>query len=323
MLLALAVLLGWGCRHAQIDPAGVLSQPEKKLSTYAFDPAKPLAERIGPCPEALVEVYREFDAKPEYQPYAPTPEEKALVAGYLDGLPEGMKTAFRERLIGVYFIKDLLGNGLSDFVFDERDPKAGTYSVIFLNPAGFGRTLSETLTLRERSAFKGEAAVSIDCGAEHRGILYSVLHEGTHAYDYIRGITPYVEVTVPLILGDEDRVRASWDVWDAYAQPGKAARSEWWGKLKFYGGGGGPLIEAKDVPAVYADLLRSPFASLYSTLAWAEDAAELVLFYHITQKLGQPYVVRVPSVTGGPDLEFEPMRSERTLARAKKIYDGL
>jgi hypothetical protein len=277
---------------------------------------------VGACPAALLELWRKLDENPSYEAYEPTPEQKALFLGYLDGLPAGMRAAFRERLIGIYFIKNLLGNGLTDFVLDDKDPNAPSRAVIILNPAGFDRTLSETLTLRERSVFKGEAAVSIDCGTRYKGILYSLLHEGTHAYDFIRGITPYPD-------GAWARARElkppkeRWDVWEGFAKPGPGGASKWWSRLKFYGAGGGPLIEAADAPKVYEDLLRSPFASLYSTLSWGEDAAELMVFYHVTQTLGQSCAIKVPGPQGSPERSFEPMEAPAILGRAKRIYDAL
>ena len=41
----------------------------------------------------------------------------------------------------------------------------------------------------------------------------------------------------------------------------------------------------QDARPLYDALVNSPFASLYGSQNWAEDTADLVTFYHLTQVL--------------------------------------
>lgn len=295
-------------------------EPAHRLKTYSFDPAVPLAARIGPCPLFLNEVLQRMDGKQDYTPYAPSPEELKLLRDYLGTLPRRMTETFEERLIGIFFIKNFTGNGMTDWVVDENGK---VYIWLVMNPAGLSRTLSQTLTAREASAFKGGGGVHVQAGSAYKGILYTLLHEGTHAYDYVHGLTPYTDRSVLYALRGGRGAGATWDVWDAYARPKKSADFPLRSQIKFYGLDGGPRLEARQARRLYRGLLNSPFASLYGSQSWAEDAAELVTFYHLTRVLKQPYAIVLPAEGSEKKLKLEPLRSGDALRRAERIYRAL
>ena len=83
-------------------------------------------------------------------------------------------------------------------------------------------------------------------------------------------------------------------------------------KLHFYGFGA-PELEAADAPSVCADFARSPFASLYGSRNWADDAAELFVAYHLTRALGRPYRL----ACGGKS--YAPMSRPAVARRAEAI----
>ncbi|MBI5882987.1 MAG: hypothetical protein HZB91_07780 [Elusimicrobia bacterium] len=325
-VLCAAIFLGIGPSAAQNDAPTpeerrqFMSQPQLQLKSYIFDPKTPLESRIGPCQDFLVKLMREFDDRPDYQAYEPTPEERALLVGHVQGLPQGMRKAFQERLVGLCFIKPFTGNGMASWLVDEDK---NLFVNIILNPAGFEKSLSAVLTARDASLFKGDAGVKLDCGDKDKGILYTLLHEGTHAFDYIRGITPYVDDSLTYMLREGKGLDAKWDVWDGYSKPGKEADFPMRKKLKFFSLGGGPLLKPKEAGEAYRQLARSPFASLYGSQSWAEDAADMGVFYHLTQKLKQPCRVTVPGPEGSKPLRFGIMESGRTLERGRKIYGRL
>ena len=173
------------------------------------------------------------------------------------------------------------------------------------------------MTARETSVFKGAAAVTVDCGAKYQGVLYTILHEGLHAYDYIRGVTPYVEDMIVYATRDGKGLGVSWDVWQSIKKPRPGADYPYRDKLHFYGFDGGPAIPAADAAKVYKALMTSPFPSLYGGRSWAEDAAELFTFYHLTHALGQPYAIRV---AGQEPMTIEPMKTGKALGRAQRLY---
>lgn len=55
-------------------------------------------------------------------------------------------------------------------------------------------------------------------------------------------------------------------------------------------------------------LSQTPFASLYSSKLWADDFAEYVTFYHLTQKMGLPFKINIYN-KGELIYSYEPMKS--------------
>lgn len=288
------------------------SQPDPKaLSSYSFDPSMPLAARIAPIPRFLLDAWRATDGAPQYQDYALTAEERKEFAAAVDGLPSKMRDVLRERVIGFYFVKNLKGNGITDWVLD-GSTRAYTYTIF--NPSAFKKTVSQVLTERERSPFKGSARVSVEAGSDN-GIVYTVSHELAHAFDYARGLTPYTDPDSGKALGRAEA--ASWDVWKAYGTPA-APEDDYEGRsaLHFYGFGE-PELDAKDAPAVCARLAKSHFSSLYGSRTWAEDAAELFLAKHLTSDLKRPYRIKCGKTV------VEPMKDPRIVERAARILAPL
>lgn len=298
-----------------MDIGKYMAQPHMQVRTYGFDPKSSLESRIGPCPDFLLGALKEMDGKTDYRAYIPTAAEKSLVKSYLAGLPERMRQTFQERLLGIFFVENFTGNGMSNWVLDERKR---VHAWIVINPASFRKSLSETLTDREASVFQGDPGVRVDCGTRHKGVLYPVLHEGLHAYDYVRGVTPYVEEFVVRATRGGRGLGASWDVWQSIYKPRPEADYAYRDRLRFYGMKGGPDIAAADAAKACEGLMKSPFASFYGSLSWAEDAAELFVFHHIVRVLKQPYVVRIKGKAAA-----EPMKDGQARARAEKLYAGL
>ncbi|MCX5797492.1 MAG: hypothetical protein NTY77_18525 [Elusimicrobia bacterium] len=216
--------------------------------------------------------------------------------------------------MGVYFVKNFTGNGMSDWLLDESGQ---VYAWLVLNPAAFRKTISETLAAREASVFKGDAGVTVDCGTRYQGVLYTILHEGLHVYDYVRGVTPYVEDMVVYATRGGQGLGVSWDVWQSKNEPRPGSDYPGRDKLRFYGLGGGPAIPAADAAKVYKGLMNSPFPSLYGSRSWAEDAAELFTFYHLTRALKQPYAIRV---AGREPMILSPMKGGKAFGRAQGLY---
>jgi len=292
---------------AAAPPAASPPGDPHALSTYDFDASRPLAARVAPMPDWLLARWREADKVPRYAVYSPTPSERRDFAAALDGLPPRLKDVLRERLIAFYFVSNLKGNGITSWVLDAS---SRTYVTMVLNPAGFHETLSELLTARERSPFMGPVDVSVDAGEGGSGIVYTVAHECTHAFDFARGLTPYTDPQMAKRLGVKRD--GAWDVWKEYFTPLKEYDFPERVRLHFYGFGA-PELPASGAPAACAGLVRSPFASFYGARTWAEDAAELFVAYHLTRDLGRPY----RELCAGK--VREPMADPRVRARAEKI----
>lgn len=318
--LALAAALALSPAPARSAPSreevdAILSLPWNRLESYSFDPATPLDSRIGPCPPELLQGLRDEDGRPDYEDYAPTAAELKLFRDTVAVLPAGIRRVLQTRLLGLHFVRNFTGSGLTSWV---PGGSRGSHVWMVLNSSLFRTSLSDTLTARERSPFKGDAMLRVDLGGEYKGLLYALLHEGTHAVDYVSGITPYTEELVPVALRREDRLKASWDVWKTYRLPRKAADFPLRDKLRFFGLGTGPLLAAKDAPRLFKGLAGSPFPSAYAARSWAEDAADLATFYHLTVVMKLPYFITVGA--GPKTLRLEPMRSPAVRKRAERVY---
>jgi hypothetical protein len=309
----------WAAKKAPLSPEEQCrANPMGRLEGYPQSLGRPIAERSGPAPEWLRKQLAKADGASDYESYTPTPQDLAVLRETLVLIPEGLQRAFQERLVGIFFIKNFMGNGLTNWV---SDGKGTVYASMVVNPAGFTRSLSETFTHRERSLFRDGEGVRIDAGEKYRGLLYTLLHEGTHVYDFVYGITPYVEPDCTKFFRTSGKLEDSWDVWDGYSRPKKGMGFKLREKLGFYGLDGKPALRGKDAPELYAQLQGSPFVSLYGAKSWAEDAAELVVFHHLTQVMGRPYAVEWTA--GGKTGRYEPMKNEKVKERAAKVYGSL
>lgn len=313
LALALAPLLLAAC--SKKDPAPAV--PEMgRLETFAYTPGSSLESRIGPMPERLLEIYREIDGRKDYRNYAPTAADKALVLEYLRLMPPALERVFREKCVGLYFVENLQGNGVTSWVVGT----GGTlYFHMTLNPAALKRSLSETLTERESSCFIPERgwSVAVDAGGKYRGLAYALFHEGAHAADYIYGVTPLVDEGLPEAYRPAGRPDGGLftEAWGSYSKPFPRNDFLFRDQLTFYGFGGGPKLALADAGGAYGGLAGSPFVSLYGAKSWAEDLAELTAYGLIAGRLGQPYRITVSGPHGIKKI-VEPLKNPAAARRA-------
>lgn len=295
-----------------------------RLEVFGYNPASGFEDRIGPMPEKLLEQYRLMDGRPDYTAYSPSAEEKALVLEYLRLMPPAVERLFREKCVGLYFVRGFMGNGLTSWVADGRGK---VYFHMALNPAAFRQTLSETMSERERSCFipaKGWK-VSVDTGSKYKGLAYAIFHEGAHAVDYLAGITPLVDPGLPPAYRPARRFDRGLfaGAWASHSTPSPGNDYPGRDRLAFYGLGGGPYIPMDRTPALYEGLEAGPFVSLYGSKSWAEDFAELTAYYLIVRKLGQPYRITVAGPAGGTVIEPMKGRAGRRAEAAVKLIERL
>ena len=258
--------------------------PAKNLDSYSFTSDSPLSDRIGLPPKVVLDYIRSLDNRPDYQAYHPTEYDRQLAAKYFELLPPLHRKVLRERLVGVYFIKDFLGSGLTEYVLDES---GNMYAFMVFNPGVLKYGVSKWLTMKENTCFipgSGSVDIRIDVGNGYKGLLYILLHETTHVVDYVMRVTPYVDESVARFFGHRPEtgpfVRG---VWESYKEPVDEDFPHG-DRITFYGMNNGPKISLTQALTVYSKLENGPFVSMYSTLSWAEDLAEFVTFYHLTKK---------------------------------------
>lgn len=287
--------------------------PVKQLRNYTLRQDLALHERIAPAPKVVLDFWMKMDDRKDYTPYVPDAGEISVIRKSLELLPPLHKKVLKQRLIGIYFINNFLGSGGADWVADE---KKNLYFYLIINPKLLAmKDLTEVLTWRERSCFidEGDVKITVNCGGGANQLTYIMLHEGAHIVDYSCRITPYAEKEVREFYPDpKDETDFVTGIWKSLREPFK--RYDFRKDLTFYGFSRGPRIKASDAPEVYRGLAGSPFVSLYGSQSWAEDLAEFVTFYHVTQKMKLPYVISV-AVKGKEVMRFKPMENPEVRKR--------
>ncbi len=298
--------------------------PAKKLQSYHFDPSSPLSARIKPAPDFVIAFWSQTDKATDYASYTPTDAEKGMIGGYLSKLPRHFKDVLQQRLVAVYFIENLLGSGVTDYVLDDRE---NVYVVMLFNPAALKTDISTWMTFRENSIFIGDdpaVQIKINCGTQYSGFLYSLVHESAHAVDYAKLYTPYPEKQIKTIKQiKKTRTPFTEDVWIDMHTPRASYDFNARNSLTFYGADGGPKTSIRDAPQIYKQLSETPFVSLYGSTSWAEDFADFVMFYHLTQVLKQPYEIQLTEKSGSVRV-FKPMDSPLVQKRfpiVQKFYE--
>jgi hypothetical protein len=107
-------------------------------------------------------------------------------------------------------------------------------------------------------------------------------------------------------------------IWDSFWNPKQ--EYEFWGRgsITFYEFNNGPKLRIGVANNIYFYFQETPFASLYGSLNWAEDLAELVTYYHLTQIMGTNYKFSL-LMDGESYFDYEPMKSDKVRARFKTI----
>ncbi len=289
------------------------SIPAKNLKAYAFDNTSTILSRVKQAPDFVVGFWNKTDKVTNYSAYMPTQKEMRMIGDYMEKLPRRHKEVLQKRLIAIYFIHNLQGSGATDYVLDE---KSNIYTVMLFNPDTLKTDLSKWLTYRENTCFIRNALdvkIEVNCGTKFTGFIYALIHEATHVVDYVESYTPYAEKHIQLIKRVKTTATSfTGNTWVDPTTPLPQYDFQMRKNIAFYSVQ--PKIEISDAVRIYEQLLETPFASLYGSMSWAEDFAEFVTFYHLTQVLGQPYEIRY-SENQGQIRTFRPMESAKVKER--------
>ena len=264
----------------------------RQLATFAFNPETPLWGRVGPMPDCVLEQMRIWDGRNDYGIYLPGPKEEKIIRECLDLLPEYLSSALKTRCAGIYFISNLAGSGWTDWLLDEKN---NIYCYMAFPGHVLSGNLSSLLSAKEKTCFRdSDITIKIECGTEYPGFLYILLHEAAHVYDYTVQVTPWVEKTLKNTghINMRNSVFTK-NIWEQYNLPVKKFDFPGRTNISFYGFSGGPKLESSRSPEIYKAASRSCFPSLYASMNWAEDFAEMAAFYHLHDILGQPYKIIV------------------------------
>ncbi len=295
----------------------LLNDGYHNIADYKFDPASTMESRIQLIPDPTLKLLMQYDQRNDYQSYMPTVGEMKMFAEYCKILPPVNRRVMQSSLVRIYFIKNFIGAGMADFILS-KDRKV--YTIIYINPLLFTEGISEWITHRENSMFKNNsnAHVDVNCGKKYTALMYLLLHETSHVVDYVQSRTPFTDPDFAAAQGlSGDMTPFVEGLWDSYNVMNK--KTEITESRDLYAYGLSPAsIDASKISSLYEKISRTPVMSAYSVKSWAEDFADTITFYHLTQKLNQPFTITITE-NGKSDVVYHPMKTPQPPARLKVI----
>jgi len=314
-----AVIFFFSCNKSP-DIADIRAQiPAKNFDNYSFNSSIPIADRIDNNDEMVLDYLKNMDGDESYTYYQLTEEEKQLLEEYLKLLPEYYLEILEKKLLGIYFINDFLGSGLSDYSFTESGE---LYYILVLNPMIFEKSLSELFTYKDNTCFdttNSDLKLKIDISDDFSGLLYILMHETSHIFDYEERITPYTEPHLKDLIPPKDISSHFTDkFWIDYYEMKDFLQVDYKEQIHFYNDDIEKKISGNEMIHVYRELQKTPFASLYSYFSWAEDFAEYVTLYHFTQNLDLNYKITIRE-NNKQIFEYEPFENDMILSRASLL----
>ena len=164
--------------------------PAKRLEFWKAALAKPVEQRIGPAPAALIEILALDNVANGYpnKPHPPrlTPEFLVDVQRALAGIPETVKRAVAPKLAGIYFVDDIGGTGFTDEIDDgSGNPTLGFIvldpSVLMPHTANGWASWKDSTPFTPAAGWKLTARIE-DAARDTRSnaIQYILLHELGH-----------------------------------------------------------------------------------------------------------------------------------------------
>lgn len=260
---------------------------------YDFDSSTTLMDRVQDTPNVVLDFLQVADNRPDYQNYMLSDSERVIVEENINLIPQRYKELLTESLIGIYFIEDFWGSGLTNYVVDKED---NIYTFVIINPKLLQMTLSEFYLYKEMTCFiKDDEDIhfKVNMSDDFSGILYILLHEFTHAIDYVYPITPY---TSPEILHEREAFFTSGfidDIWGGYDIKRDHYQIDIFDRVSYYGFNKGPLMNITYAVELYTNLEQTPFITPYATLSWAEDLAELYSIRYLVEELNCNFAIEI------------------------------
>jgi hypothetical protein len=318
-----------GDRDCMVE--AIVSSPAKKLAFWSAAMRKPMAERIGPAPAALIEMLRLANAL-EQLPHKPRaaavdPEFLADVRRALSDIPEAVRERAAAKLAGIYFAHDLGSTAFSDQVYGDDGEPRGAFivldpSVLMKRTANSWATWKENTPFRADSALRLEATLEDPAGDDRRAaIRYNLLHELAHVISVGEQFHPGWDVppqSVPptaqfpffdlswTIPRPQNRYMSHFD----YAFPQRR-------HVVYYREAS---IAGAAMIATYERLEQTNFVTLYGATNPGDDFAEAFANYVHTVLMKRPFEIRIYR-DGGLAKRYGACWNEERCAAKRRILE--
>lgn len=278
------------------------NHPAKQRATWKAAFARPVTQRFGPAPPALVDLIaldnrvNGFPNKPSAA--HPPPDFMADVRAALAELPAAVRRPLARRLAGIYFVDDLGGTGFTDRL--NAAPGEAPAGFIVLDPSVLTKhTANSWASWRDGTPFKPDPDYRIEVSlargrddTRKNAIQYILLHEIAHVLSIGGHFHPDWNLRPSelkstrefaffeqswLVAGDEYKTRFD----SEFAQ-----RKD----VVYYFG---PKIAGDQMVATYDALEKTNLPTLYAASHPGDDFAEAFANYVHTRLLRKPFEIRL------------------------------
>jgi hypothetical protein len=297
--LSLAIVLTFALRLSAQDAGKPFEEPPAVDGTRTL---ASLEQRISAPPQAFLAMFPDRTVTPHVM----TPDEHRKFLDAVHKLTPLQQSVLRDRLESFSFVDGIPNTALT-YPVNQKDPNTRYY--ISIRGGVLDDTLSQFLTWKERTMFdfsNSSLTLNVD-GGNMDAIVYILLHEATHVVDLSMGLSQGRDRT----LYSADRI------WQSNRDPVPQYRNALLESILFRTDTE-KKISITQAAALYGALSHTPFVSLYGSNNRGDDLAELVAWYDLSQKLGQPYQIQL---WDGHTMVFhyDPMRNRKVRKRFGQI----
>ncbi len=303
----------------------------RNKSFWASALAKPLEQRIGVAPDELL-LYLNLDNIASGVSNRPRAVQipAALLKDVSDAvaeLPPVVKALVEKKLVGIYFVKDLGGTGLTDYVHggwfsSDAGFIALDMDVLARQTANAWATWKENTPFIADAAYKLEAQIENEAGDNRKNaIQYILLHELGHIISIGEDIHPRWDGPATSVE-KFPFAKLSWQITPDNGKYVSRYDGTFFGErreVRYYFG---PMIGAKRMAALYAKLLDTNFATLYAATHPGDDFAESFVTYVHTILQKRPWEIRLLS-DGKIAKTYKSCWEEKRCAEKRRILEGI
>ena len=209
---------------------------------------------------------------------------------YYNLLPEIYKIVIKDKVYAIYFVNNFKGAGMTDCIFDDNN---NAYMVLYFNRELLNKTISEWIEYRDNSSFTDNENIDIkvNFNTDYLALLFGLLHETCHVYDFYYNVTPYIDPFLLNIYKIEYSKIFTHDIWEDFKKQKNTYNIFYTYEISFYDLGS-KLSKELSIE-LYKNLIISPFSSLYGSTSWAEDFAETYTYYFLNKYLGIRYEIKI------------------------------
>jgi hypothetical protein len=309
--IGMACALALSCQSLQSSGERP-KDPAQLLRSYSFDLTSEFLDRLAFPPAFLIDYLNRMDKTDIYEGYELHEVERGTLADYYRGLPAVFRTVLSEKVIGIYFVENCMGGGMTEFVFGDD---GSSYAILILNPETLRKSLSEWITFRDSSSYEDSTVYSLksDCGEGYYGLLHTLTHEACHIYDYFQSVTNGFN------LKSGGYTDFSRKVWKKFDEP--ASGDEFIDRKKLTVYGLGAALPFETAVAQYRALQNSVFPSIYGSMNVLEDFAETFTWAYLSRVYGISYEV-VISKFGNEIVRYSIHKNDNATGRWG-IIDGI